>query len=262
MLTLAQKREFYDEGYLKIPGVVPKVLIDEALRAVNHSIGTVGLGGEDMENNRSAFHCAELLRAPVILDLFNKSPVIEIAEELMGKGNVLPIIQAKPYPRFPLPLGEDAPEPRGHIDGIGSGTNGMPKGYYNRGFTAFAVVYLADLLETNAGNFTVWPKSHHAFERYFQENGHEVLADGRPDIPLPEGPVMVTGRAGDLILAHYLMFHTGGPNSSPNVRHAVISRLRHKEVEGNGYAGYTDLWREWPGISEAVLGQPVEAAGN
>ena len=66
MLTLAQKREFYDEGYLKIPGVVPKVLIDEALRAVNHSIGTVGLGGEDMENNRSAFHCAELLRAPVI----------------------------------------------------------------------------------------------------------------------------------------------------------------------------------------------------
>ena len=144
MLSLAQKRQFHDEGYIKIPGVVPKVLLDEALRAVNHSIGEVGLGGEDMENNRSAFHCAELLRAPVILDLFYKSPVIEIAEELMGKGNVMPLKQAKPYPRFPLSLGEDAPEPRGHIDGIGSGTNGMPKGYYGRGFTAFAVVYLVD----------------------------------------------------------------------------------------------------------------------
>ena len=49
MLSLAQKRQFHDEGYLKIPGVVPKVLLDEALRAVNHSIGEVGLGGEDME---------------------------------------------------------------------------------------------------------------------------------------------------------------------------------------------------------------------
>ncbi len=252
MLTLAQKRHFFEEGYVKIPGVVPKVLINEALRAVNHSIGEVGLGGEDMENNRSAFFCAELLRAPVILDLFQKSPVIEIAEELMGEGNVVPIVQAKPYPRFPLPLGEDAPEPRGHIDGIGSGTNGMPKGYYNRGFTAFAVVYLEDLLDTNAGNFTVWPKSHRAFEKYFQANGHEVLANGRPDIPLPQGPLMVTAEAGDLILAHYLMFHTGGPNASPNVRQAVICRLRHREVEGNEKAGYTDIWREWPGIREAL----------
>ena len=259
MLSLAQKRQFHDEGYLKIPGVVPKVLIDEALRAVNHSIGEVGLGGEDMENNRSAFHCAELLRAPVILDLFYKSPVIEIAEEMMGKGNVMPLKQAKPYPRFPLSLGEDAPEPRGHIDGIGSGTNGMPKGYYGRGFTAFAVVYLVDLLEPNAGNFTVWPKSHRAFEDYFQKNGHEVLANGRPDIPLPEGPVMVTGEAGDLILAHHLMFHTGGPNSSPNVRHAVITRLRHKDVDGNEYAAYTDIWREWPGISEVMNSQKEEA---
>ena len=259
MLTLAQKREFYEEGYLRIPGVVPKVLVNEALRAVNHSIGTNGLGGEDMENNRSAFFCAELLRAPVILDLFYKSPVIEIAEELMGEGNVMSIISAKPYPRFPLSPGEEAPEPRGHIDGIGSGTNGMPKGYYGRGFTAFAVVYLVDLLERNAGNFTVWPKSHHAFEQYFQNNGHEVLATGRPDIPLPEEPVMVTGRAGDLILAHHLMLHTGGPNSSPNVRHAVITRLRHKEVEDNEYAAYTDMWREWPGVRDAIECKQEEA---
>lgn len=259
MLTLAQKRQFHDEGYLKIPGVVPKVLIDEALRAVNHSIGTIGLGGEDMENNRSAFFCAELLRAPVILDLFNKSPVIEIAEELMGKGNVLPVVNAKPYPRFPLPLGEDAPEPHGHLDGIGNGSNGMPKGYYGRGFTAFSVLYLVDLLEPNSGNFTVWPKSHRAYGTYFQENGHEVLATGLPRFDLPEEPVMVTAKAGDLILAHHLMIHAGGPNSSPNIRQAVITRLRHKEIEETGYAAYTDMWREWPGVAEAVNGEPVAA---
>jgi len=259
MLSLAQKREFHEQGYIKVSGVVPKVMIDAALRAVNHSIGEVGLGGEDMENNRSAFFCAELLEAPVILDLYNKTPVIDIAEDLMGKGNVLPVVAAKPYPRFPLPPGEDAPEPRGHIDGIGSGTNGMAKGVYRRGFTAFAVIYLADLLEPNAGNFTVWPKSHRAYQDYFQEVGHEILAEGMPRIDMPEGPVMVTANAGDLILAHHQMLHTGGPNASPNVRHAVIARLRHKDVAEIEYDAYTDIWREWPGMSEVGLGQ-TEAA--
>jgi hypothetical protein len=58
MLSLAQKRQFCEQGFLKIACVVPKVMIDEALRAVNHSIGSAGLGGEDMDKNRSAFFCA------------------------------------------------------------------------------------------------------------------------------------------------------------------------------------------------------------
>ena len=255
MLSLAQKRQFYEQGFLKVPGAVPKVMIDEALRAVNYSIGTVGMGGEDMEKSRSAFFCAELLEAPVILNLYNKSPIIEIAEELMGAGNVLPVVSAKPYPRFPLAPGEDAPAPRGHIDGIGSGTNGMAIGEYRRGFTAFAVVYLADLLGENAGNFTVWPQSHRTYEAYFKNVGHEVLAQGMPRLDLPADPVMVTGRAGDLILAHHLMFHTGGANASPNVRQAVIARLRHKDAGDFKYAAYSDIWGEWPGMSEVVRGQ-------
>ncbi len=252
MLSTAQKRQFVEDGYLKVPGVVPQVLIDAALRAVNHSIGHVGQGGENLENNRGAFFCSELLDAPVILDLFNKSPIIEIAESLMGAGNVRPVARAKPYPRFPLPLGEDAPEPRGHLDGIGSGTNGTAKGDYKRGFTAFAVVYLADVLEPNCGNFTVWPKSHRTYEAYFQEVGHEVLREGVPHLDWPEPPIMLTAKAGDLILAHHQIFHTGGPNASPNVRHAVISRLQHKDVDTIGHDAYTDIWREWPGVQEVL----------
>jgi hypothetical protein len=170
----------------------------------------------------------------------------------MGKGNVRPVTRAKPYPRFPLPLGEVAPEPRGHLDGIGSGTNGMAKGVYRRGFTAFAVIYLADVLEPNSGNFTVWPKSHRTFETYFKEVGYEVLAEGMPHLDWPEGPVMLTAKAGDLILAHHQIFHTGGPNASPNVRHAVITRLQHKDIEEVGYEAYVDIWREWPGVQEVL----------
>lgn len=46
---------------------------------------------------------------------------------------------------------------------------------------------------------------------------------------------MLTAKAGDLILAHHQIFHAGGPNVSPNVRYAVISRLRHKDCDEVGY---------------------------
>lgn len=252
MLTRAQKRQFVEDGYFRIPGAIPNVLVDAARRAVNHSIGYVGLGGEDPAKNRSAFFCAELLHAPVILDLFHKSPVVPIAESLMGEGNVLPVKQAKPYPRFPLPLGQEPPELRGHLDGIGNGSNGMAKGVYRRGFTAFAVIYLADVPEPYSGNFTVWPKSHRFFADYFQREGHSVLANGMPRVELPEEPNMLTGRAGDLIIAHHQIFHDACPNASPNVRLAVIARLQHKDCAENEYAAYTDIWKEWPGVHEVL----------
>ena len=59
--------------------------------------------------------------------------------------------RAKVYPRSPLPLGEE-----------GKGTNGQPQGAYSRNFTAFAVLYLSDVLQERSGNFNVWPESHRA----------------------------------------------------------------------------------------------------
>ena len=72
MLSKQQKREFVEAGYLVIPGAVPQVMIAEARRAVNHSIGYVGIGGEDLENHRSGFHCHELLGAAAYLDIWKE----------------------------------------------------------------------------------------------------------------------------------------------------------------------------------------------
>ena len=81
------------------------------------------------------------------------------------------------------------------------------KGVYKRGFSALAVVYLADVPETNSGNFTVWPKSHSFFADYFEKEGHEVLANGMPRPDLPEGPTQITGNAGDVVLTHHQVVH-------------------------------------------------------
>ena len=92
-----------------------------------------------------------------------------------------------------------------------------------------------------------------AFEDYFNSEGVEVLQDGTPSLNLPEGPDMITGEAGDLVLAHHQIIHTGGPNASPNIRYAAIARLRHVDCEENGNDGFTDIWREYPGV-RAVVG--------
>ena len=252
MLTEAQKRHFVKEGYLHIPGAVPKVMIDAARRAVNYSIGNVGIGGEDLSKHRSGFFCHELLGVPVITDMFNKTPVMRIAESLMGEGNVLPVERAKTYPRFPMAPDQEPSSFRGHIDGIGSGTNGTAKGDYKRSFTAFAVIYLADVPEPHSGNFTVFPRSHTFYADHFSKHGHEVLANGMPRLDLPQEPLMVTGKAGDLVIAHHQVVHGACSNASPNVRLATIARLSHKDVKEVGRDAYTDIWREWPGLQEVL----------
>lgn len=258
MLSSAQKRQFVEDGYLKVEGVIPQVMVEQARRAINHSVGHVGKGKDNSEAHRNGQLGDDIRNHPVISDLFNKTPIIRIAESLMGEGNVLPIGGAQIALRYPSSPEGDVGEPRGHLDGLGTGTNGMPKGVYRRGFTAFGVIYLDDVPEAYSGNFTVWPKSHTCFADYFEREGHEVLAEGMPRIDLPEPPVMVTGRAGDFILAHHAMVHTGGPNASPNVRYATIARLKHKDCDENGVEAYTDIWREWPGVQE-VIQEAVEA---
>ncbi|NKB72502.1 MAG: hypothetical protein GKR89_35950 [Candidatus Latescibacteria bacterium] len=257
MLSDKQIRQFATDGYLVVPGALPLVMVEAARRAVNHSIGHVGLGGEDLQRHRAGFHCAELLDAPVITDLYNKSPVMDLAQELMGVGNVKPVKRAKAYPRFPLAPGQERRGLGGHLDGIGNGSNGQAKGAYNRNFSAFAVIYLADVAGERSGNFTVWPQSHRVFEAHFKEVGHQILAQGRPQVDLPEEPVMVTARAGDLVLAHHALMHGACPNESPDVRLAAIARLSHVDVEELGPDAYLDIWREWPGVRRVLEAEPV-----
>jgi hypothetical protein len=47
----------------------------------------------------------------------------------------------------------------------------------------------------------------------------------------------VTGRAGDLLLAHYLLGHNMGGNTSTTTREVVYFRLRSKN--------HRDRWREF-----------------
>jgi hypothetical protein len=251
MLTGQQKQHFHEQGYVTVRGAVPRLMVEAARQAVNHSVGSVGVREENSSQYRPAAMCDELRNLPVMTDLFNKSTVMDVAESMIGEGNVQRVGGVQIALRWPGPVGSDPGEPRGHLDGLGSGTNGTPKGEYKRGFTALAVIYLGDVPAPYSGNFTVWPRSHTFFREHFLEHGHGVLADGMPRVDLPEPPLQITGEAGDIVLAHHQIVHTAAPNGSANVRYAAISRLRHVDAEANGPEVYTDIWREYPGIRAA-----------
>ena len=247
-LTGQQKRAFRELGYTVLRGVIPQVMIDDALRAINHSLGYEGMAKDDLPRLRAQSYCNEVQKTPPITDLMNRSPVFPLVESMLGEGNLQEVGAGQIALRFPIEPGNDPSPPHGHLDGLGSGLNGSAKGSYNRGFTALAVILLSELKDDFSGNFTVWPRSHAFFESYFKEHGHEVLEQGMPRVAPPEGPVMLQGQPGDVVLTHHQLVHTAAPNASPHVRYAAIFRLRHRACTEIGRDAYTDIWREWPGI--------------
>lgn len=250
LLLPGQRSFFVEKGYVQIPGAVPADKVSAALRAINHSIGAVGPTGCDPATFQGNSFCFELRRAPAVLNLFNATPVYALAEALLGQGNVQRLAEAQIAPRFPLPVGVAPPPLAGHLDATGTGANGQPVGSYVRDFSLIAVIYLTDAPGPYSGNFTVWPGSHIETRDFFRRVGHAVLRDGDPDIPLAAAPAMLTGRAGDVILAHHLLQHAGGPNASPGVRHAVIGRLKHTNVAGLDKEGFVEMWQEFEGVAD------------
>ena len=249
-LSRQQKTFFREQGYIVIPGALSQKMVDEALRSINHSLGSEGMSKDDLPRLYAQSFCNEVQEARAITDLFNHSPVYAIAESLLGEGNVEKTGAGQIALRFPMDPTSDPGPLDGHLDGLGSGLNGSAIGNYSRGFTGLVVCLLSQLSADYSGNFTVWPRTHTLFEDYFKEHGHEVLENGMPRLEYPEEPIMLQGQPGDVVITHHQLVHNAAPNTSPHVRYAAIFRLLHIDCKEIGRDAYTDISREWPGIRE------------
>jgi hypothetical protein len=255
-LNSVQLQQMHDDGYLVLKGMVPRVMVDAARQAINHHMGEYGMPPDELNTYRAQTYCRSITREPVLTDLFNKTPVFAVCEQLVGEGNLLPASSAQIALRFPRPDTEPQ-EPRGHIDGQGTGTNGIPRGEFARSFTMLAVVLLSDLPKPYSGNFTVWPGTHRQFETVFKEKGPASLADGIGAVELCSEPVQITGEPGDVVITHHQLVHTAVANSCPDIRYAAIFRGSHKDAKEIGVAAMTDIWREW-----CISPNPSSAAGR
>jgi len=117
------------------------------------------------------------------------------------------------------------------------------------------------------GNLCVWPGSHLRMRglmrwpdgrvqrrRALEEDRGEGYDDA--DGPLPDlGPAThLQLRAGDVVLAHHLLAHCGGPNLGAEIRYMLYFRVRHADwasmVERRDLAN--DLWCDLPGVKPVL----------
>jgi hypothetical protein len=249
-LSRSQCRFFYEQGYVFLPGMVSPALADHARRAINISVGR-GMNVEDMPSLRVQSFCPELREDPALMGLLLESGIWGVAESLIGAGQIRPGSQGNAQINLRFPIEEAARLPlEPHLDGMASRANKVPKGQL-RNFTALIGVMLADISTPDRGNFTVWPGSHLLNAAWLRENGIHSLLEGMPAVSLPE-PVQITGRAGDLILCHYLLSHGTAANLSPDVRYMVFFRLAHVDHDAQRWESMADPWLQWPGIREAM----------
>ncbi len=96
-------------------------------------------------------------------------------------------------------------------------------------FSILAGAWLTDHAGPDRGNLWVWPGTHLRFGEYLTEHGADALGRLPPDPPIEVGePLQVTGEAGSVLFAHYLLAHDiggyDGPPGAP-VRQVVYYRL-------------------------------------
>ncbi|MGD0699738.1 MAG: phytanoyl-CoA dioxygenase family protein [Trebonia sp.] len=227
MLEREQLNEFAERGFVLVPQAVSRGLVAAASGAIDGLIEATP-PGPDARGPRNYF--PESARAPALLALLMDSPAFALAGSLTGPGTLeVPwqVQVALNIPPFPHRPGMH------HIDGAPAEADGRPGT-----FTLLAGVLMSDQLDGDAGNLWVWPGTHLRHAEYFREHGPDAFfaAGGYPPIQLPE-PEQVLGRAGDLLLAHYLLGHNIGGNTAAATRRAVYFRLKR--------FGHDQRWREF-----------------
>ncbi len=167
----------------------------------------------------------DALTAPLLA-----SPARDAAHALIAPGTLEPLEHVQVSLNLP-PFDHRPGGP--HVDGLAppepSGRPGT--------FTMLAGILLTDQPAPDMGNLWVWPGSHRAAAAYLRERGADALLACAPYPPVELAePRQVTGRAGDVLLAHYLLGHNIGGNVSRVTREVVYFRLRRD--------GHRERWRD------------------
>jgi phytanoyl-CoA dioxygenase PhyH len=222
-----QMRSFAERGYVVLPDVVPKPLIEAARRRVDDLVHA-----NPPPTGHRGFHFyweSQLSDIdPLVAPLF-ASCALDLATTLVTPLELVKPDQAQVSLNIPV---WDRRPGGPHIDGL---TPPEPSGRPGT-FTMLAGIFLTDQPVEDMGNLWVWPGSHHAAVAYLRERGPDAIFDIVHPTYEMAAPEQVTGRAGDLYLGHYLLGHNMGANTSEQTRQVVYFRLQA--------AGHRERWRE------------------
>lgn len=235
VLTDEQINEFAERGFF----LVPQVVQGSALARAAQRIDEVAVADPPAAGKHgSHFYFLETKAEPALIAPLTRTAAFSLAEELAGAGTLeIPwqvqiALNIPPYSHRPgIP----------HIDA----DNPEPTGEPVRGtFTLLAGILMTDQLTENSGNLWVWPGTHLSHAAYFRDYGPQKFC-AYPPIDLPE-PEQVRGRAGDLLLAHYLLGHNiGGNYESEQTRRALYFRISAKDHASHRNEFLQDPWLDY-----------------
>jgi hypothetical protein len=256
-LTDDDLRQFADDGYVVVPGVVPEPLlagadteIDGLIREVAPHEGDGGPGQNAWFPPRSRLpRCEEVLR---------RSPALDIAGELVAPNQ---LDHAFDHIQVATTIPPWAHVPGGpHIDGHAPGFDPPAS------FTMLAGVLLTDQRDPASGNLWVWPGSHLDHQRLFHERGTKELYQTGGHSTLLEPPavlrpqVPITGQRGDLVLAHFLLGHNKGGNTGSFDRRTIYYRLAVPGHPDRWEHTFLDAWTEYPPVRPHATPEPAGGA--
>jgi hypothetical protein len=227
-LDRTQLRSFGEDGYLLVPGVIPPEMIRSARAAVDGL-----LADEPPPPGHRGNHNYWLSPAPPgpLTTPLMATEAFALAGSLVQPGE----LDQPEMLQVALNIPWHTHHPRGpHIDGLTPPEESGRPGT----FTLLAGIFLTDQPEMEMGNIWVWPGTHHAIGAHLRARGADALMDAAkryPSVELPP-PIAVLGRAGDLLLAHYLSGHNSSGNESKHMRQVLYYRLRRQ--------GHRERWRQ------------------
>lgn len=234
------RRQLREQGFAHFRGLVPAPLVRDALGAIARDLEENYDPARQLEYDNQSY-CPGLRGTPPVMNLLEASPARGLLDEALGVERVewdagqIAIRRAHNHPE---PV---APEP--HLDGFASGLNGLEGGRIYS-LTALVGVYLTPVRQPFAGNYTVWPGSHHVYEQYFRRRGERAMGEPMPNLEIGE-PVQLMCEPGDAVLVHYQLGHTVAVNTSGRDRIAVYFRLWLRGIEQRRWHYLTNIWDGW-----------------
>ena len=242
MLSNEQVDEFAERGFILVPQAVPGEVLRQATERIDAVVAADPPAADKRGNH---FYFLETTGEPALIAPLTDGPAFGLAEELAGPLEIPWQVQvALNIPPFPHRPGIP------HIDAANAEPTGGPVG---ETFTLLAGILMTDQLGEDSGNLWVWPGTHLAHAAYFREHGPRKFCAYPPiDLPVPE---QVTGRAGDLLLAHYLLGHNiGGNFQSDLTRRALYYRVSTAGHASHRDAFLQDAWLDYAPVRSRRAG--------
>ena len=234
------QQQLRTQGFARFPHLTPAPLIKAARDAIEIDLNS-NYDPERQTEYDNQSYCPDLRGASPIVNLLVQSPVHRILDEIFEIDNIdwdggqIAIRRAHNWPE-PVP-------PTPHLDGFASVVNGLDEGkIYNH--TVLVGVFLTPVQREFAGNFTVWPGSHHVYENYFRERGPRAMSEPMPVLEIGPPEQMICD-VGDVVLAHYQLGHSAAVNTADVDRIAIYFRVWLRKVESDRWHYLTNIWDGW-----------------